>query len=581
MKTSAKVRRPTPRSPPPKRLLHRLIGIETEYATLVADRQELDPDDLPPSQMVYNQICEAIGRQQPTAAGLFNSDQLFLASGGAISFESHPTFHSLPGGLMEVATPEVIGPELLLQCSRSVDAIIADAAADSETGFDIRILKNSSDALGHLYGCHENYEVEVARGLGLIVYRCAIVSLWIMQLMTLALTVPLMTLVVALIALKRIIGRRPVEDDADGADGAPWSNPQEDLFSVLPPPMASVVVTLMRWIHLPIVWGLRGVARHLAFRRQRRYLTAMLASRVALCGAGHLDHDGRYHLSPKAIATDAVADLGGFNGERPIYVFGHWLGQLTAKSFLSLTATGHLLSRRQRLQIGLSDSNLSDLATYVKVGSVSLVLDMIDAGATADLPQMKKVIDSVHRLGSDWNLVTRVPTTRGEMSALEIQAVYLNAAEAFVRSTPENQRGESDLVLRRWRELQDAAKAFRKNANDREPGLGKIDWLTKRFFLDSLGEDRPWEYRKKIDLRYHELSPDGYYWQFMVARPDLDLVSSADIESRRRSPPPGTPASRRAWLIREFAGTSEAISSEWDYAIIGSGKSRRRIEFHR
>ena len=49
-------------------LVSRLIGLETEYATLVADRQDLDRDDLPPSHMVYVQICEAIRRDQPTVA---------------------------------------------------------------------------------------------------------------------------------------------------------------------------------------------------------------------------------------------------------------------------------------------------------------------------------------------------------------------------------------------------------------------------------------------------------------------------------------------------------------------------------
>ena len=139
-------------------LVSRLVGLETEYATLVADRQDLEQDDLPPSHMVYLQICEAIRRDQPTVAGLFDSEQMFLASGGAVTFESHPSMHSLPGGLVEIATPEVRSPDELLACQRSIDELAADAAADSETSFDLRVLKNSSDALGHVYGCHENYE---------------------------------------------------------------------------------------------------------------------------------------------------------------------------------------------------------------------------------------------------------------------------------------------------------------------------------------------------------------------------------------------------------------------------------------
>ncbi|MGB7347385.1 MAG: hypothetical protein WBD20_24395, partial [Pirellulaceae bacterium] len=75
--------------------------METEYATLVADARDLDSGDLPSSLSIYSAICDAIRRDQPTGEGLYDSDQMFLASGGAVTFESHPTLHSLPGGLIE------------------------------------------------------------------------------------------------------------------------------------------------------------------------------------------------------------------------------------------------------------------------------------------------------------------------------------------------------------------------------------------------------------------------------------------------------------------------------------------------
>ena len=52
-------------------------------------------------------------------------------------------------------------------------------------------------------------------------------------------------------------------------------------------------------------------------------------------------------------------------------------------------------------------------------------------------------------------------------------------------------------MLTRWRELLDAALAFRKDAND-EDALGKIDWLTKRIMLDELGSDSDWLARKRL-----------------------------------------------------------------------------------
>lgn len=561
----SRVRRVTP-------LVKRLVGLETEYATLVADPQDLDAEDLPPSHLVYSQICEAIRRDQPTVSGLFDSEQIFLASGGAVTFESHPSMHQTPGGLVEIATPEVQSPDDLLACQRSIDALAADATADSETSFDLRILKNSSDALGHVYGCHENYEADVASGVMLVVYRSFVLLLWFMQVISLVFSLPLMLMTFMAIGISKFFRRpRPSESFFDGEP--------HDIFDTVPGFVSAGLIASLRMVHFPTVMVLRVVAKHIAFRGPRRYLTALLVSRVVICGTGNLDPDGRFQLSSKALAIDSVADMGGFRGERPIFVYGHWLGQYCAKSFLSLASTRHMFRKRQRLQIALSDSNMSDLAEYVKVASVSLVLDMIESGQTKDLPVLRKTLPSLRRIATDWNLVSRVPTNRGEMSAIEIQRAFLTAAEQFVDATPANVRGEAPLVIYRWRELLDSVAAFRKSFDDIEMGLGRVDWMTKRWLIEQVGQDEEWAARKKVDLRYHELSEDGYYVQFIKARPDLRLVDDENISRRRRSPPPNSPAARRGWLIREFAGSDELMQSEWAYAVIGRGRKRRRIEF--
>ena len=165
------------------------------------------------------------------------------------------------------------------------------------------------------------------------------------------------------------------------------------------------------------------------------------------------------------------------------------------------------------------------------------------------------------------------------MSAIEIQKVYLSAAESFVNSTAANMRGEAPKVLERWRELLDAVVAFRKDASDVERAIGRVDWLSKRWLIDQMGPDADWPTRKKIDLRYHELSEDGYFNQLMESHPDLRLADPDLIERRRRSPPPSSPAARRGWLIREFADSDESMQSEWAYAMIGRGRRRRRVEF--
>lgn len=559
-----------PRKKSSRRLLTRLIGLETEYATMVLDHPEWATKDLPSAQEVYHGICAAIKRDQPTVSGLFDPEQIFLASGGAVTFESHPSQHSLPGGLVEIATPEVRSPDELLACQRSIDELVAEAAEQASGEFDLRVLKNSSDALGHVYGCQENYETDVASGLWLGVYRLLVALLWLLQVVCLIISLPMMALMYSMVAISRI---RNDDRDPESKHGASAQ------FETLPSWMQNALVTALRFIHFPTVMLLRFVGRHVAFRKQRKYLTALLTSRVAICGTGNLDLDGCYHLSAKALAVDVVADMGSYRGERPIYVYGHWLGQFAAKSFVSLASTRSMFSRRQRLQIGLSDSNLSELAEYVKVGSVSLVLDMIEAGRTSDFISLPRPLDALHQIASDWHLVRRVRTSGGKWSALEIQRHYLRAAKKFVEESEPDQRGEATLVVQRWTELLDVVTAFRREAKNVTPALGRVDWLSKRWMIDQLGEDAQWAARKKTDLRYHELSPDGYYRKLAATNPTLSLIDDDRIERRRRTPPPDSPATKRGWLIREFADSDEPLVAEWTHAILGEGKQRRRIEF--
>lgn len=555
----------TPRLP----LLSRLMGQETEYATTVVGPAGGVTDRLPASKEVYSGICEAIRRRQPTAAGVNDADQLFLASGAAVSFESHPSLHAAPGGLIEVATAEVRSPAELLASQRSVDAMVAEVTEDTGLGVDLRALKNSADAFGHVYGCQENYETEVARGGWLVVYRGLIVLAWVLQSIGHLVALPAIAVMIAYLLVRRWFFRT-----APGPGDEPAAQ-----FESLPRWLTGSVVGFLRWAQLPAVATLRFVGRHVAFRRARRYLLGHLISRVALCGSGELDHEGRYRISAKAMVIDRIVDMGGFRGERPVFVIGHWFEQLCSKSLFSVRSLRPLLRRRQRLQIGLSDSNLADLAEYVKFGSVALLLDMIESGATDGLVSIKKPLVSLGRITRDWNLVTRVPTDRGSMSAIQIQNAYWKAAATFVQSTPANMRGEAPLVLERWREALEIVSGYRRDAACVRPALGKNDWLSKRWMMDRLEGDASWAARKKVDLRYHELSADGYFSRLAAAEPEVSLADPAHVARLRRSPPATSPASRRAWLIREFGGDGDELRSEWRYATIGRGKTQRRIEF--
>lgn len=456
------------------RLVSRLMGLETEYAVLVHDDLGNLEASLPTARSVFSQLLAAMQSRQPSAVGLVDGDQYFFANGSALSFESHPSMRDEPGGLFEMSTPEVRQPSDLVACQSAVDRMMEDATQHESSKADYRVLKNNRDSLGHLYGCQENYEAVVATGGWLLTYRLCVMLLWLLQILTALVAVPLIMMVVGGAVVRSWFNGSLREESQDA----------DQVFDRVPSWLAQTLVGTVHLMHRPLAAAVRWIGSHVAFRDQRKFLTSMLVSRPVVCGSGDLDAQGRYFLSAKAVGIDRVADIGGFQGERPIFVYGHWFGQLCVRSWDSVWQTHRLLRKRQRLQIGLSDSNMSELAEYVKVGSVSLVLDMIESGWVDDLPVVRKPLASLHHLTGDWNLIARVPTQRGEMTALEIQTAYWKAASAFVRKTPANVRGESTKVLQAWKELLDAAAAFRKDADDMSLSIGRIDWLTKRWLMD-------------------------------------------------------------------------------------------------
>src|SRR6056297_1963260 len=514
-------------------LASRRIGMETEYATLIHDQLSHLNKPLPSAKSVYRSLIAAMRTDQPSAPGLYDNDQFFFTNGAAVTFESHPALQNEPGGLVEIATPEVNCPSDLLACQRGIDQMIERAASECRLpgertpSLDVRVLKNSADGLGHVYGCQENYETDVADGAWLWVYRVCVLGVWCSQVLCSILAAPLMGLIIAATVIKAWRMGKAGNEEQDAGE----------VFAALPSWLTTPPMFLIQMTHLPIAWQVRFIGRHVAFRRQRQVLTAHLVSRIVLCGTGELDSKGRFFLSAKSMVTNRLADLGGFQGERPIFVYGHWFAQLCGKSAESWWRTRRLLGKRQRMQIGLSDSNMSEMAEFVKVGSVCLLLDMIEAGQADSLPRLKQPLAALYRIAGDWNLVRRVQTSAGKMTALELQTALYTAAESFVDQTSANVRGEAEVILQAWKTLLDSAVRFRRNADDYRPSLGRLDWLTKRWLIDRQGKGGTWAARKKIDLRYHELSENGYFRQLTEGRIEETLATVAVRKQRAVAPP--------------------------------------------
>ena len=85
--------------------------------------------------------------------------------------------------------------------------------------------------------------------------------------------------------------------------------------------------------------------------------------------------------------------------------------------------------RHRRLHVIVGDANLAEAATYLKMGSTSLVLALIEAGGLREDLVLADPVREIHAVSHDPSLTHRLTLRDGRrMTALEIQRAYLEAA---------------------------------------------------------------------------------------------------------------------------------------------------------
>jgi proteasome accessory factor A len=438
------------------------------------------------------------------------------------------------------------------------------------------LLKNDRDAEGNVYGAQENYEVTFAAGWRLAAWRIGLVLLLPLVVLTWALLWLLaahIVLYTIVASLAYLVGERLVRQPdalARGLFGCEF----EKLGQAAPtgPAWLEALLSLVtRILTAPLAAAFYVLLWAAAFVPIRRKILPFLLSRAVIGGSGMLDDAGRFHLADKAPAMNCLTGYGGLLGDRPLFTFGHFFKTVYADGWLSPLEYGRLFSGRQRLQIAMGDSNLAETAEYLRIGTTLLVLDAIEAGEMPRPPRVARPLRSLRALCADSTLTAKVPLkTGGQCSALQLQRFYLEACRRFVARRADATAEARDL-LQRWEDTLDALE------DDADSLVGSLDWVTKRYILETAGRDLRWQARKKIDLRYHELSPQGYFQRLKSAGATKAILEPLEIEMARRNAPANTPASARGRYIREFACSDEPIAANWRAVFIGQGRRAKVI----
>lgn len=219
----------------------------------------------------------------------------------------------------------------------------------------------------------------------------------------------------------------------------------------------------------------------------------------------------------------------------------------------------------RRLHIIVGDSNMSEYATYLKVGVTNLILSMIEDGSFVSGVELEDPVRAIREISRDTTLKRRVKMEDGrELTGIEVQRIYLERLDEYITKTSLDEDEEVQDIVEKWKDALD------KMEEDPMQNSAQIDWVTKKELMLSYMEKKGcgWDDSRiaMMDLQYHDVKRTrGLYYllteQEMIER----IVSEDDIQRAMTTPPQTTRAKVRGDFIKFAKERNRSYTVDWTY----------------
>jgi proteasome accessory factor A len=218
--------------------------------------------------------------------------------------------------------------------------------------------------------------------------------------------------------------------------------------------------------------------------------------------------------------------------------------------------------RFRRLHVIVGDSNMSEYATFLKVGTTSILLRMLEDPAVVlrDMT-LENPIRAIREISHDVTCKRRVRLANGrEASALDIQAEYLNRAKRYA-----DNKGLSPLEEKALGMWEHCLEGIEKDpwTLDRE-----CDWVIKHSLIDRYRarNNVPLTHPRValMDLQYHDVSRDrGLFYRMQDKGLVERICTDEAIDLAVDEPPQTTRARLRGEFIRRAKERRRDFTVDW------------------
>ena len=217
-------------------------------------------------------------------------------------------------------------------------------------------------------------------------------------------------------------------------------------------------------------------------------------------------------------------------------------------------------TKYRRLHVIVGDANMSEVATFIKVGSTAIVLSMIEDGVLNHLPFIANPVPAIRQISHDPSLMATILLANGKRAtALEVQWSLLEAAQKYSISHGLEPvcSAIGDLILTEWEQVLSGLE------RDIDSVADVVDWVAKRRIVTgyadrhSLLSDDP--HLKAIDLQYHDLRTN----RSLAARAGLrTLIDPVAAVKAMTEPPTSTRAYFRGTCLQRWP--ESIVTANWD-----------------
>ena len=307
------------------------------------------------------------------------------------------------------------------------------------------------------------------------------------------------------------------------------------------------------------------LARETPFGRLASQITPHFVTRQVFCGAGKVGCElpGRpadhvpYQLSQRADFFEEEIGLE-TTLKRPI---------------VNTRDEPHADAQKyRRLHVIVGDANMSEVATYLKVGTTAIVLAMIEDDELGDEWLLGNPVAAIRQVSHDPTLRQTIMLRDGNRAtALEIQWGLLERARKYEQSHGLDCVGEGigADVLAKW----ETVLAGLESAPDTVAHW--VDWVAKRRLVDGYAARHDVAAGsaklKAIDLQYHDLRAE----RCLALRAGLDTMVTTDEVARAMTEPPTTTrAYFRGRCLAKYP--DDIVAANWDSLVFDVGRDPLR-----